>query len=362
MKIKMFSKHKSNIMIFIALFFVYFLFKYAFNIIFPFVFGFFISQIMLYCSKILVKFTGLNSKIIRMICLILCYVLFFLFAFYFVRLIVSQMFEILQYASKFYERNIIPFISNFTNKIKTTQIGGILEKYFSTSFVNGENHFFSLLSDVPLKLAGITTKFALLLPEIFITFIVMIVSSFLICFDYERILKFFCSYIPDTFSIKVSKIKKPTLNFALKILRCYFIIFVITFGELFLGLWLLKVKYAILLALIIAVVDIMPLVGTGLILIPWAIISLISGEIPFAVGVFALYLIITIIRNIIEPKLIGKNIGIHPLITLALMYIGLKLGGVFLAVYLLVSLFIIKIFNSDDIRFSNNKTTNRYIK
>ena len=83
-----------------------------------------------------------------------------------------------------------------------------------------------------------------------------------------------------------------------------------------------------LVALLIAIFDILPVLGTGGIMIPWAVLSLLGGEITRGLSLLALYLIVTVIRNIIEPKIVGKQIGLHPVLTLMSMFVGTTLFGV----------------------------------
>ena len=97
--------------------------------------------------------------------------------------------------------------------------------------------------------------------------------------------------------------------------------------ELFVGLLLLRVPYAFLLALLIAVVDILPVLGTGTIVIPWGIITLILGNFPLGIGLLILYAIITVVRQSLEPRVVGHQIGLHPLITLISMFVGVSLFG-----------------------------------
>lgn len=80
-------------------------------------------------------------------------------------------------------------------------------------------------------------------------------------------------------------------------------------------------------ALVIAVLDILPVLGTGSVLIPWGIFAALNADFKMAAGVLILYLVITIIRNIIEPRLVGKQVGLHPVLTLAGMLLGLKFAG-----------------------------------
>ena len=97
---------------------------------------------------------------------------------------------------------------------------------------------------------------------------------------------------------------------------------------MFIGLALLRVPYAFIFALLIALVDFLPLLGTGIILIPWAVVSLLLGEVRLGIGLLALYVFSSVVRQILEPKLIGGGLGLHPLLSLAAMYAGLKLFGV----------------------------------
>ena len=113
-----------------------------------------------------------------------------------------------------------------------------------------------------------------------------------------------------------------------KCILSYCLIFGMTFAELTVGLFLLGIKNAFAIAFIIAVLDILPVLGTGTVLIPWAVLAFASGRISTGVGVFGLYLVITVVRNLIEPKLVGKQMGLSPVIMLPCMLIGLKFFGI----------------------------------
>ena len=111
-------------------------------------------------------------------------------------------------------------------------------------------------------------------------------------------------------------------------LRAYLLLGLLTCLQAFVGFAILKIPYALLLAALVALVDFLPLLGTGVILLPWAGISLLTGQLPLAIGLAVLYGVTTTIRQILEPKLIGDGLGIHPLLSLAAMYAGLRLFGV----------------------------------
>jgi len=98
--------------------------------------------------------------------------------------------------------------------------------------------------------------------------------------------------------------------------------------EVGIGLWLMGIKMPFVISRFIAVFDILPMVGTGGIIIPWGIIGLILGNFRVGFGMLALYLFVTVVRNTIEPKIIGQQVGLHPVATLVSMFLGTKLLGI----------------------------------
>ncbi|MDR3645587.1 MAG: AI-2E family transporter, partial [Clostridia bacterium] len=101
----------------------------------------------------------------------------------------------------------------------------------------------------------------------------------------------------------------------------------ITFTELCIGLGLMRVSHVVMIAALIAIVDILPILGTGTVLVPWAIIELVVGRQIFGLMLLLLYAIILVVRNILEPKIVGYHIGLYPLVTLIAMYVGLQAFG-----------------------------------
>jgi predicted PurR-regulated permease PerM len=118
----------------------------------------------------------------------------------------------------------------------------------------------------------------------------------------------------------------------MKYIKAYLIILLMTFSELLIGFFILKIPYALTLASVIAIIDILPVLGVGTVLIPWGIVLIILGDSFLAAGIFILYGIIWVVRQIVEPRIVGKSMGLSPLITLAAMYIGyssIGYGGLF---------------------------------
>lgn len=101
----------------------------------------------------------------------------------------------------------------------------------------------------------------------------------------------------------------------------------LTLTILLLGFWLLKIPYGPVWAAVVALVDALPVLGTGTVLLPWSAICLIQGDKARALGMAGLYLTISLSRSMLEPKLLGRHLGLDPLVTLAAMYAGFKLWG-----------------------------------
>lgn len=178
-------------------------------------------------------------------------------------------------------------------------------------------------------------------PGLLISCIFSVVASCYITKDYRKIVNFILSQLSEKNAKIVVSIKQLFVTNILKMLRGYIIIMFITYIELFIALTILKVDYAAILAALIAVLDILPVVGTGTVLLPWFVISLLMGNVWLGVGVLITYIAITIIRNIIEPRIIGQQVGLPPIVTLIAMYVGLKIFGVLGMMLLPVSIIII---------------------
>ncbi len=177
-------------------------------------------------------------------------------------------------------------------------------------------------------LAQIPIQIALYLPQILIFLIVTILATYFMSSDKNTIIKFLDLQIPTNWLNKSKDITKNVFSAFFGWLRAQLILTSITFTELLIGMLILNVNNALLLALLIALVDVLPVLGAGTVLIPWAIMNLILGNTKLGLSLALLYVIILFVRQLIEPKILGKQIGVHPLFTLAGMYIGLKIWGV----------------------------------
>ncbi len=165
-------------------------------------------------------------------------------------------------------------------------------------------------------------------PPVLIGTIVSIVALYYFVAQYHEINNAVISVLPKRVGEHAVAIKRQFVSAVFMFVRAYGVIMIITFMEVFVGLTVLGVKYAFLIALLTAVVDIMPILGTGAIMIPWGIVEIIMGNYFLGIGILVMYALITVIRQFLEPRIVGKSVGLHPLLALVSMYVGLKFFGV----------------------------------
>ncbi len=184
------------------------------------------------------------------------------------------------------------------------------------------------LSDVFAGAAGWVMRFATQsLPRIAIGFIIWVIASILLSIHYQGVKAFLVRQVPQRFQGMLRDVKSLCGGTWRKLIRAYGLLMLLTFAELAVGLMILGIPNAILAAAMIAVVDILPVLGTGTVVLPWAAIALLQGQHRLFIGLLVMYAVITLVRNILEPRLVSRQIGLPPLVTLFFMYVGLQILG-----------------------------------
>lgn len=166
------------------------------------------------------------------------------------------------------------------------------------------------------------------LPSVLLMLTVTVIACFYFCLDFKSLGAALLSLLPPRLAERLPSFRARLYNAVGRWLRAYFILFGITAFELLLGFLVLGVEYPLLLAIIGALVDILPVFGTGTILIPWGIFALLGRDFKTGFGLLILYALSVVVRQIAEPKVIGGSLGIHPLLTLMSLYAGFNLFGV----------------------------------
>lgn len=162
---------------------------------------------------------------------------------------------------------------------------------------------------------------------LFVTLIFLMAAYYLIT-DFERVSRYLSSLLPRRAVQKLGGLRHRLFSTTISYLRAYLILLAITFGELLVAFLFLRVRYTITLAFLIALLDALPAIGVGTVLIPWGILEVISGDLGRGIALLVIWLLVTLLRQFLEPRIVGANLGLHPLAALAAVWAGFRLMGV----------------------------------
>ena len=165
------------------------------------------------------------------------------------------------------------------------------------------------------------------LPKILLFLAALILGTYFIAADYEGVTGFLIRQLPAGWRDKLTKAKGQVTHTLGRWLRAQLILIGITFVLLSVGFMLLGIDYFILLGFFIALVDALPIVGVGTILIPWSVISLFTGRVTEGVAIFVIFIVTTVVHSLIEPRLISRHIGLNPLLSVLSIYVGYQIMG-----------------------------------
>ena len=166
------------------------------------------------------------------------------------------------------------------------------------------------------------------LPDIFLGVIMCLLSSYFFVADKSYMTNLVKKYVPDSIYYRFDLIRRSFRNAIGGYFKAQFKIEIWVYFLVAIGLAILKVNYAFLIALGIAFLDFLPVFGTGTVMIPWAIIEILSNNYKMAVGLLIIWMVGQLLRQIIQPKIVGDSIGMDAIPTLFLLYIGYKVAGV----------------------------------
>lgn len=344
---------------------VYIFFKYCFTVTAPFLLSFFFAILLQRPLRWLDKKTKNKCHTLWSILLVLISLLIILGPVItiisliakevvsFVSYLIGQLNDLPAFLAAL-EKELLKLIDFLPDGIYTT-VSDSISSFFSRTINNFDLN--SLGIDMKSITNGLTTGVSGIysvvknIPSALIAVVIGIVAWIFFTKDYNYIVNFIRLQLPGGKKNLLSEIKQIFSKTVLKMIRAYGLIMFITFCELFLGLSILNLtgimdnSYIVIIAMAIAVFDILPVAGSGGILIPWAVVSLVLGNFSQAIGLIVIYIAISIIRQYIEPKIVGSSLGVHPIVTLAGLYFGLKLFG-FLGMFIVpITIMTIKAFN-----------------
>lgn len=369
-----------NLTYFVLLLVGYVLFvKFAFWIVAPFIIALVTAMVLQKPIKKISDKTHIAKKVVAVVAVILVVAIFLGIVVFAGYRIVVQVGGFIDYIKvkindwptlvnniEMWLIKVIRFLPDGIEKSAAESIGSFTER-ISEQLQDEENSVAaSLASSAGSSLSGLGIDASVLasplggilstakhIPAILLAILISIISCFFMTVDYENLVNLIKKNISAEREQSLTRAKRLMIGSVGKMIRSYIIIIGITFAELFVGLNILKAigvyesGYIAIISIITAILDILPVLGTGTVMLPWAVYSLITGKIGLGIGLLIVYVVITVIRQIIEPKLVAMNLGLPPVVTLMGMYIGLQVFGVLGMFLVPLTIVMVKILNAE---------------
>jgi sporulation integral membrane protein YtvI len=324
----------------VAIFFIYIFVTYMYTYFVPFIIAFILSMAIEPSIEILTK----RFKIGRGIAILFSMIFTMLVIAIIIRFIVYVGIE--QGAVFFKKSDIyIQEIQIFINEINIT-----IHKFLAVNMLDIpiDKMIESAIKMITNSMISISRRAVTSVPLFFTNTMIVLIATFFFSKDKENIktsIKIKTPYFQNNI---FRNIRNGLSESLFSYIKAQSVLMVIAFFISLVGTLIIEPSYAIFISLGIALVDFLPLFGSGLFLWPWAIFQLLSGDVQKAVFIMILYLTITLVRQMLEPRILGKQIGLHPIITIMSMYIGMRVFGLFGFFIGPVIAIIIRIINKDE--------------
>lgn len=292
----------------------------------PFLLGLFIAVMIEPVVSSLKKNLGIPRSITATIFTVVIYLTLGLLLYVIASKLISELVELAEWI----QSNYIVIVENF--KISYSKW---IEIYLKLPHEITDKVYQETLNSLSgiLKVSTVALNkiigFVLYIPNIIIYIIITFLATLFISSDKKSVKEKLSKQFPIEWINNASKGMYALIATLGNYLRAQLIMITITFVELIIAMSILKVPYAVTMAILIGLFDALPILGAGGILLPWAVYSALTGNIYLAIGLIITYIVVLVVRQLVEPKVVSHNIGIHPLFTLIAMYIGFKIIGLF---------------------------------
>lgn len=207
----------------------------------------------------------------------------------------------------------VPFLKNLDLQELAARVGEAAGEYFTSPDLPVVATIGDIVSHIPDTLVGAIMGF---------------LSTYYFIADHDKLKQLLKKHTSVSFQNRCRQIYDHILKTVGGYFKAQLKIMVVIYGIVFAGLLLLKVRYAWLIGFGIAFLDMLPVFGTGTVLVPWAVVKIFSGNYSTAVGMLILYVVTLLVHQLIQPKMVGDTVGMNTFATLFFMYIGYKLSGV----------------------------------
>lgn len=228
----------------------------------------------------------------------------------------------------FYTRNIYGHFLDFFEVLRNFVTSNPLPAEAQTAILNSMNTVIEQSGNLIAKAINFLFGFLAGLPGFFAILLISTLATFFISKDKISLNRFFYKLVPQEHTEAMLKLTTHINNALVGFFRAELILISITTVLATIGLYILRIDYAFTIGLIVGFLDLLPVVGPGTMFIPWTIFALIFGNYKIGLGLIIVYAIISVVRQITEPKILSQNIGLNPLAVLLSLYLGLKFLGI----------------------------------
>lgn len=331
----------------------YIFFKYLLSLLAPFIIAYIFAAMLQPAVRFLCKHAKVPKKLSVLVLVLVATTVIGVLCYFAIDRIYTELTILLQNVMNFIDhvRNDETYAKHLIEKISSVIPFVDMRERLVTMWENFDKELEAALLTLADKLSSsvlpVLSSVITFVPNALLTMLVVILSTYYFACDYKKINNFALAQLPQKAAKGVLVFKEEFVGTIAKFLRAYGLLCFITFIQLFIAFTALRIKYAFLIALVTSLIDILPVLGTGTVLLPWAIYLLLTGNYFTGIALIIVYIVITVIREIIEPKIVGRYIGLYPLLTLVAMYIGLKVAGVIGLLLFPITVIILKKLNDD---------------
>ena len=308
---------------------VYLLFKLGI-FLFPFTLALFFSILTQPFSRFLQKKLKFSQKIATIVSIILFLVIFLAFISLSALRLSGEIYKLSINLNK-YSKDFQSLWNHTIDRVYS--LLGYFPEGFDEQVKSSINGFIRMGTSKLGSFINSLINFITSIPTIILYICITILSTFFISLDKKKIMTFLEQQFPETWIKKVYNIKREMFNVLGSYIRAQIILMTICFFELLISFNLLSflkfnLPYPLIFSIIICIIDALPILGAGAVLLPWSLISFATGDIKLGLALLGIYFLVLSVRQMLEPKLISQNLGVHPLVTLISMYSGFKFFGV----------------------------------
>lgn len=327
--------------------------KYVLGWVLPFILAFCIVSLVHPLMRLIKKHLRIKQSVVSLIVMVLIYVLVAGLLFLLIMQIAMLVRDGFTQLMPYYNTVIQPALNKAFDSIMAFIHN--LPPQWQEQLSNIQGQIFTALQSFLGNLSqwgfDVVSRMTSSVPSFLIAFVFTIMLSFFISMQYETVVEFIKIQLPPRVKGVISDLRSIVKDTIFKYFKAALTLMVITMVELSIGLMFLRTNNAIPIAAGIAVFDALPFFGTGAIMIPWCLIELLQGNYSYGFGLAILYAIVTVIRNIIEPKIVGDKLGLNPIVSLTAIYVGFKLFGVLGMIFMpILTQIVMELHNNGTIR------------